>query len=131
MVRRTEEEPSINLTPMIDVVFLLLIFFLAGSTFQRSNSSIPIDVSGAGQLSPVVRGVDPRIVEVASNGQIRLDGKPASLADMSKELARSAQAYPDLQVVVRADGEGVVRQFGEVVRSVRVAGVHHINFDLR
>jgi biopolymer transport protein ExbD len=131
VVRRREEEPTINLTPMIDVVFLLVIFFLAGSSFRKSGAEIPLEVAGAGQLSPVARGVDPRIVDVGRDGRISLDGQTADLSGLVQELGRAVKSYPELEVMVRADREGVVRQFGEVVRSVRVAGVRRINFDMR
>ncbi len=127
MRRVREEEPTINLTPMIDVVFLLLIFFLTGSSFNRSESSIPINVPGVGQLAPVARGGDPRTVDVDRMGTIRLDGKPTTLQQMASNLGQAARTYPDVQVVVRAEGTGAVQGLAEVLQTARSAGVRNLN----
>lgn len=131
MRRKREEDPTINLTPMIDVVFLLLIFFLAGSSFNQSESSIPIDVPGVGKLSPIVRGADPRTVEVDRTGAIRLDGQATTLSQMAQTLGQAASAYPDLEVVVRADGGGAVQGLAEVFQTARAAGVRKLNFAMQ
>ncbi len=129
MIRRPrEEEPTINLTPMIDVVFLLLIFFLAGSSFTKPEGHIPINVPGVGGLKPVARGADPRTVEIDRTGMISLDGKPTNLAQLANDLGTAAKVFPEIEVVVRADGTGAVQGVAEVLQTARAAGVRHLNF---
>ena len=62
--RSKTEEATINLTPMIDVVFLLVIFFLVGSEFSEAESKIPVNVPTAGQMQAITRGPDELIVEI-------------------------------------------------------------------
>jgi biopolymer transport protein ExbD len=124
--RRTEEEPTINLTPMIDVVFLLLIFFMAGSSFHKADSQIPVSITGAGSLAPVARGVDPKILEINQQGQLALDRRPMSLQQAAAELSQTVRSFPNLEVLVRAEGNVTVAQQKSVLQMARNAGVRNI-----
>ena len=62
--RSITEDASINLTPMIDVVFLLVIFFMVGSHFGDAEGRIDVSVPGVGELNSMTRVPDERLVEV-------------------------------------------------------------------
>jgi biopolymer transport protein ExbD len=101
------EAPDINLTPLIDVVFLLLIFFMVSTTF-RKESDIRIDLPEASQQQP---SEDPQthlevVVDAAGrylvNGQALLDNQPHTL---KKALAAAADSNHDQTFIIRADAK--------------------------
>lgn len=114
------EEPQINLTPLIDVVFLLLIFFMVTTTF----------VHGAGLRIQLPRAGDAR--KLTSQGRIELsidasgdyfvNGRRLSNetpAALRKALAATAGKHRDQPVVIRADGRS---SHQSVVTALDVAG---------
>ncbi|QDS92060.1 biopolymer transport protein ExbD [Roseimaritima multifibrata] len=126
MRRRSAEEATLNLTPMIDVVFLLVIFFMVGAKFTEQESQIPINLPGVGQLNPMVRGPDRRTVDLTPDGQVTLDGQPVSLAQLRSDLQVAHASYPDLQVSVRADASESLARFTEILHVCRSSGVENL-----
>lgn len=121
------EDPTINLTPMIDVVFLLVIFFLVGTKFSEREGRIPVNVPGVGQPQAMVRGPDKRVVEVTRDGAIYLDGEHVTAEQLRMELHRAAAAYPELGVVVRGDAAGTLDIYARVLSICSNSGVEHLD----
>lgn len=121
------EDPTINLTPMIDVVFLLVIFFLVGSKFSEREGRIPVNVPGVGQPQAMVRGPDKRVVEVSREGAIHLDGIQVTAEQLQAELRRAAAAYPGLGVVVRGDAAGTLDGYARVLSICSNSGIEHLD----
>jgi biopolymer transport protein ExbD len=128
---RAAEDPTINLTPMIDVVFLLVIFFMVGTKFGEQEGRIDVDLPGVGQLSSMSRGPDERIIDVGRSGELALDGRPVDLPTLRQELARARQAFPGLRVVVRGDSAGTLQGFTEVLQVCRYAGIEQMGIGVR
>ena len=127
-IRQTRsEDASINLTPMIDVVFLLVIFFMVGSRFNQQEGRIPVNVPGVGKPQSMVRGPDKRVVEVTREGAIYLDGTVVSVDQLTAELTRAGAAYPDLGVVVRGDGQGTLDTYARVLSACSQAGIRQLD----
>ncbi len=118
---RSEELPSVNLTPMIDVVFLLIIFFMVGTQFSDSEKDIAVSLPGAGGLNTMMAAPDRREIVVAVDGTMSLDGMQLPHEEVTSRLAQMRSQYPDLRVVVRADRDTryqyVVTAFGAANRA--------------
>lgn len=118
---RGEELPSVNLTPMIDVVFLLIIFFMVGTQFSESEKNISISLPGVSSLSTMMAPPDRREIAVAADGTLSLDGDVLPHEQVTARLSAMRSEYPDLRVVVRADREAkyqyVVTAFGAANRA--------------
>lgn len=124
--RQKTEDASINLTPMIDVVFLLVIFFMVGSKFSEAESRIPVNVPTVGEMQSITRGPDERTVAVSLDGVVTLDGQPVSLPQLTAILREQHAAYPALKVAVRGEAQGSLQQAVEVLQAVRTSGVDTI-----
>ena len=82
--RRIQESPKVDLTPMIDVVFLLLIFFMISTTFiERPGLSIDLPTSSAEQIKQSKKEVQ---VYLAENGDIYLQREKVTLDDLLQHL---------------------------------------------
>ncbi|MFP6780063.1 MAG: biopolymer transporter ExbD [Gammaproteobacteria bacterium] len=126
---RGEEEVDVNLTPLIDVVFLLLIFFMVSTTFIR-ESEIELTLPEA---SAEVREDPIGIIEIAidANGRYFVNGN----ALISSQLAVIRQALNDVRpsdaepvVVISADAEASHQSVVTVMDAARQIGLTRITF---
>ncbi|MDH3688158.1 MAG: biopolymer transporter ExbD [Gammaproteobacteria bacterium] len=108
---RTEEELQINLTPLIDVVFLLLIFFMVSTTFSK-ESQLRIQLPEASVDSERTQGDNLLEINIGSDGQYAIRGptedKAKQLANTTPQSLRralklAAGGRADLITVIRAD----------------------------
>lgn len=125
--RRRREEATIELTPLIDVVFLLLIFFLLTSSIsqaqqaQSRESSIPIDLPEAQSGSSNVTG-DPLTLTVNDAGEVRLEGGGELTGDsIEAKLIDLYKRDPDSRILLRGDkaaSHGQVIELLDVVKQI-------------
>ena len=124
--RQRSEDVTINLTPMIDVVFLLVIFFMVGSKFSEAESRIKVNVPSVGEMRSMTRAPDERVVAIDLDGSISLDGTPVTLSELTGILRQQHASYPGLKVAVRGEADGSLQQTVEVLHAVRISGVDQI-----
>ncbi len=129
--RSKTEEATINLTPMIDVVFLLVIFFLVGSEFSEAESKIPVNVPTAGQMQAITRGPDELIVEIAVDDSVSLNGETMELDPLRTKLNQYHTSYPDVKVIVRGEATGSLQRTVEVLQTVRRSGIQNIGISTK
>jgi len=129
--RQTSEEATINLTPMIDVVFLLVIFFMVGSHFGEAEGRIEVNVPGVGELRSMTRVPDERLVEVTGDGLITLDNTIVSEQQLADHLRFARSQYPDIKVAVRGDGQSSFQRVAEVLQVIRSTGVTQMGIAAR
>ncbi|MEM9367419.1 MAG: biopolymer transporter ExbD [Planctomycetota bacterium] len=128
---RTNPDASINLTPMIDVVFLLVIFFLVGSKFEGQEERVNVNVPGSAQARAMTRGPDERIVEVALDGAITLDGVAMDPESLYQTLQQQRASYPDLRVAVRGEAQSPLARVADVMQIVSRSGVETMGFAVK
>jgi biopolymer transport protein ExbD len=129
--RPRTEEATINLTPMIDVVFLLVIFFMVGSKFSEAESRIKVNVPTVGQMRSITRAPDERVVAVGVDGTITLGDTPMTLAQLTETLRQEHANYPGLKVAVRGEADGSLQQTVEVLHAVTRSGVDQIGISTK
>ena len=117
-----DEQPTLNLTPMIDVVFLLIVFFMVGTKFTELERKIGLRVPEVTNVEALTPAPEPRVVNVFADGQLTLDRQPvASLEQLTQELAAAKGEYRELGVLVRGDADGRFPPPGPAAR--RAVGV--------
>jgi len=118
-----DEQPTLNMTPMIDIVFLLIIFFMVGTKFAELERDIDLkvpSVSDKGTLSDAPRR---RTVHVYQDGTILYEHRTVSLEQLAQELVRARREYPKLGVLIRGDGRGSFQRVAEVLNACRQAEI--------
>lgn len=118
-----EELPSLNMTPMIDVVFLLIIFFMVGTQFNQQERQVDIKLPGVATLKSMMPPPQQREVQVGADGAIYLDGNRISILELTQRLSEMRRSYPDLSVAIRGDGEAKYKSVMPVLGAVNRAGV--------
>ncbi|MFH5806767.1 ExbD/TolR family protein [Alienimonas sp. DA493] len=122
------DEPALNLTPLVDVLFLLLIFFLVGTRFTQNENSFEIDLpTAAAAPEPMTGQPDELVVNVGPEGQLTLLGEPLSIERLRERLAEFAEVYPDQVVVVRGDASGAYQHVVTVMDAVNQAGLTNLS----
>lgn len=121
-----EELPSLNLTPMIDVVFLLIIFFMVGTQFSKQERQIEIKLPGVSSLNTLISAPPRREVVVNAEGIAFLDGQRVSAYQLTERLAEMRRSYPDLSVAVRADEQARQRDVIPIYGAINKAGVSNM-----
>ena len=125
-----DDQTSINLTPMIDIVFLLIIFFMVGSRFtdlQQTERDISLRVPQVQSAQALTHTPSKRVVNVYSDGRITLDQKQVTLPELEDQLATAREQYQKLGVVVRGDRESQFDQVAQVIATCERVKIRDLN----
>jgi len=126
--RRRAKTPAFALTSMLDVIFLLLCFFVTASVFSQWESEISISLPSASSSETPSRLPGEVILNVARDGSVTVNARKLTLNDLGERLRKVADFYPGQPVVVRADRDTSYDSLVKVIDTCRVAGVW--NFSL-
>jgi biopolymer transport protein ExbD len=126
-----DDQPSLNLTSMIDVVFLLIIFFMVGTKFTVMERKIGLKVPQVADVRALAPAPEKRVVGVYRDGRITLDREFVSLDELKSKLAITRQEYSDLGVVVRGDADGAFQNVATVLSACREAGISELGISVR
>ena len=118
---------TINLTPMIDVVFLLLIFFLAATTFAREEVELDLRLPQA-KSGKAGSGEQQLVVNVFADGKLTVDGREVTLAALQQKLQAAVQRNAEQAVLVRGDQESRFGTGLAVLDVCRLAKVKKVDF---
>jgi biopolymer transport protein ExbD len=101
---RSKGGVTINMTPMIDVVFLLIIFFLVSSHLAKQENHVPLDLPLAQTGITSNSESDTATINVLANGDWQMAGKTLAFEELRRRLIeRNVQSENRLQVRIRAD----------------------------
>lgn len=117
-----------QLAPMIDIVFLLLIFFIVTWQFSRSETELNVSVPTAEEGSELNRPKGEIIINVLSDGIIRVEGNTVDLGQLREKLAAIARQFENQPVRIRGDGKVEYQRIVEVIDTCQKAGIWNISF---
>ena len=126
-----DESPSLNLTPMIDIVFLLIIFFMVGTKFTELERKIALQVPQVSDVGALTPAPEKRVINVYQDGRVSLDRKIISLDELKLQLEAARGQYSDLGVMVRGDAEGAFQNVATVLGICRQAGISELGISVR
>jgi biopolymer transport protein ExbD len=105
---------ELNVTPLLDLAFVLLIIFIITTPLLTSNIAVDLP-SGSKANNQPVDAKSIRTVSIARNGQVYLESKPIELPVLEQELTAFRRDTPDAAVVVRADKSLHIQQLVDVM----------------
>jgi biopolymer transport protein ExbD len=126
-----DELPSINLTPMIDIVFQLIIFFMVGARFSELENKIDLQVPQVNSSTSLPQTPEKFVVNVYRDGRITLNKVEVTLAALTSQLAAARRERGDVVVTVRGDGDGNLQAVASAMAAVRDAGVEDMGLSVR
>lgn len=126
-----DEPPALNLIPMIDIMFNVIIFFLVTSTFASLERDIPLRVPEVVDKGALTDAPQRRVVNVFRDGRITLDEASVTLEELVERLSRMHEQYADLGVLVRGDAHGEFQPIARVLNACKQAGIQELGISVR
>ena len=120
---RTDDESDINLTPMLDVVFIMLIFFIVTATFiKQAGIEVFRPEAFTGEQKPTVSV----LVAISANGEIWIDKRRVEPAAVRAHIERLHHENPKGGLVIQADREAKYELLKAVLSAARDAGMSQV-----
>ena len=114
---------ALNLAPMIDVVFLLLIFFMVATTFAEREKEMGLDLPSAESGEVAAETVDEIVVNILADGSVRIDGETVDSEGMRALFTQAARRNPETPVTIRGDRVSQLQVVTDVMDACRVSGL--------
>jgi len=111
---------ALNLTPLIDMVFLLLVFFMLTAHFVK-DEGLPVDLPEAANAESLDEQ-KPLEVDLLGSGRINLDGRPVPVKGLARRLAAQLSMRSEKRLVIRADKAASIGDSVAIMDAARQAG---------
>ena len=121
---KTQDEEEVNLTPMLDVVFILLIFFIVTASFVKESG---MDINRPDAAMAVRKERGNILVAITPSGQIWIDRRQVDVRAVRANIERLHAENPQGAVVIQADRESKNGLLVEVMDAAKLAGVENIS----
>lgn len=115
---------EINVTPLVDVMLVLLIIFIIVAPFLAQ--ALRVDLPHV--TAPVTHEPVVATLTLHSSGQIELDGKGVAQAQLMNVLAARMQQQPEIAVKLEADSDVHYQKIAELISTVQQSGIHRLAF---
>ena len=119
-----EEEVAIDITPMLDVVFIMLIFFIVTATFVKEAG---IDVNRPDATTATKQDKANILIAIGANNDIWIDKRQIDIRSVRPNIERLHAENPQGSVVIQADKESKTDTLIQVMDAARQAGVYNIS----
>lgn len=124
-IKRTRAVGSLSITPLIDVVFLLLIFFLVSSRFEKEEPQLDLNLPQVSEALPASAQPNEIIVSVDNQGKYFVDGQFRELEQVEQILRRAHTNNPQTQtVIIRGDKTAAWEHVVLVINLCRKIGIN-------
>lgn len=118
-----DDLPAINLTPMIDILFNLIIFFLVSTRFGEIERQVDLAVPQVAEQTALRAVPRSRTINVYRTGALTLDGQPVTLQELPRRLADDRRQQPHMEVAIRGDAQAPYQHVAAVIAACREAGI--------
>ncbi|MDR2159962.1 MAG: biopolymer transporter ExbD [Treponema sp.] len=125
MKRFTGPAPArrdINITSLIDVIFMLVVFFMIGSRFEKPVLGITLPTASSGEYT----GERPVIVSLDAEGRIYVEGEAVAAGDLEGVLVRLRGGNGEFRAALECDGAVPFQKVTGVIDILKSAGVYHV-----
>lgn len=124
----TPQHPGIQLAPLVDVLLLLLIFFLMTWNAARNENELDVKVPKASSAKEKPAPIGDVVVNVKADGNVVVNRRNLSAPELTEMLKNLVQLYPEQAVVIRGDESGAYKNVIGVLNICSEAGVTNVAF---
>ena len=110
-----EEKAEVSMSPLIDCVFLLLIFFLVSTMTKKENKDVNIDLPESISAENQLATDDQTVIGIDKKGNFFYNGAPATIMEVHQQLREITIANPEMQIRVDADTNAPLHSVVNVV----------------
>lgn len=123
-IRVEEDDSDINLTPMLDIVFIMLIFFVVTTSFVKESG---IEINRPGAVTAERKERASILIAIDDNGRVWMDRRQIDIRAVRANIERVLAENPQGSVVIQADKESRNGVLVRVMDSARQAGVESVS----
>ena len=123
-----QEDTEVNITPMLDIVFIMLIFFIVTTSFIRETG---IDPRRPEAVSAAQKERGNILIGVSAGGQIWMDKRPVELGAVRQRVEQARSESPESTVVIVADERASTGLVIDLMDQVRLGGILNISVAAR
>ena len=128
----TDELPQINMTPMVDIVLCLLIFFMAATRlYDWDENEFPVRVPEVSDAAPLTQAPDDLNVTVVAANKVVLGDATLDLAGLTARLAEARRRYAEQGVLIRGDAKLAYQDMADVLSACNLAGIKNVRLPVR
>jgi len=121
---QADDEQEINITPMLDVVFIMLIFFIVTASFVKESG---VDVDRPSAVTAVVKEKGNILIAITATGEIWVDRRQVDPRAVRANIERLHAENPQGSVVIQADKASTTEMLVQVMDAARQAGVYNVS----
>ena len=123
---RTNDEAEINITPMLDIVFIMLIFFIVTTSFVKEEG---LEVSRPSNSPPkeIKKNKGPIVVKIDANGNIMLQGRMLERKAVEANLEREKAEKPDSPLIIAAHPDADTETLVTILDAAEAVGVESVS----
>jgi biopolymer transport protein ExbD len=126
---KRKQKPQIAVTNLIDVMLMLVFFFMITASFARNQEKLPVEVPKAANATTME--TDNMTVQIAKNGRTYLAGKPVEMTELTSAIKTWVTNSPDRPVMVEADKDANYGRIIHVLDQIRSNGAVNIGLATR
>jgi biopolymer transport protein ExbD len=126
-----DDMPALNLTPMIDVVFLLIVFFMGASKFADLERDFDLRLPEVAKADAAKEAAKARQVAVYADGRIALDREDVTLVQLAERLTAAVKEQPKLSVVILGDAASNFQYVADALAACKEAGISQLAVSVR
>jgi biopolymer transport protein ExbD len=127
--RQESPKARIEIIPMIDVIFFLLVFFMVSTLSMTINRGLPVNLPTAATSQRDLR--ENLNLTLTQEGEFFLNKEPITLQDLGPRVKTALASEPELMVIINADGDVRHHAVVEVMDELRLAGVARLAIAVR
>ncbi|WP_437194081.1 ExbD/TolR family protein [Planctomicrobium sp. SH527] len=120
------EEPTLILTPMVDIVMLIMIFFMVSTEFRRRETQYEIQLPVVSEAKPLTPLPDELVINIADNGDVFVGTSQLTLEQLEIQVRSARERYAEQIVVIRGDGGGRYQNVMTVLNLCKRSGIRNI-----
>jgi biopolymer transport protein ExbD len=123
-----QEEEHLQLAPLIDIVFITLVFFVTTTAFNTLESEVDIMLPTASSAVSMERTRGEIFINLEKDGAIVLNNRKVTLDELQDILNRVAENFPGGAVIIRGDREAMLGNAVAVLNACRIADIQNVSF---
>lgn len=129
---QADESPSINMTPMVDVILCLLVFFMAATRlYDWDESAFVVSVPEVSAAAPLTAAPDDLVLTVVRPGVVAVGETTYDLTGLEKLLGEAAARYANQGVMIRGEATLAYQDLADVLSACDTAGIRNVRLPVR
>jgi biopolymer transport protein ExbD len=129
---QVDELPVINMTPMVDVILCLLVFFMAATRlYDWDDSEFLVNVPEVAEAAPATAAPDDLVVTVVRRGVVSIEQSTYDIDQLVSLLEKARSRFINQGVVIRGDASLAYQDLADVLSACDEAGIRNVRLPVR